>query len=162
MRDIHTELDHCYPQSTDSVAKAREDTNRLCQLLQGLRPEFKMIRSQLYNREEEPTFDEAVTKLMQEENRLQAIKGVIEGNAYITKGQRNYGQPQGQYPRKNESEKLWCAIIAKKQGTPRTNVGSFMAYHRTWPRLTWHKIHNKRDQITLVQKEFPQLKIFNK
>ena len=68
LRDIHTELDHCYPQSTDSVARAREATNRLCQLLQGLRPEFEMVRSQLYNREEEPTFDEAVTKIMQEES----------------------------------------------------------------------------------------------
>ena len=106
LRDIHTELDHCYPQSTDSVTRAREDTNRLCQLLQGLRPEFEMIRSQLCNREEEPTFDIAVTKLMQEESRLQALKGEIEGNAYITKGQRNYGQTQGQYLRKSESEKL--------------------------------------------------------
>ena len=87
LRDIHTELDHCYPQSTDSVARAREATNRLCQLLQGLRPEFEMVRSQLYNREEEPTFDEAVTKLMQEESRLQVLKGAIEGNAYFTKGQ---------------------------------------------------------------------------
>ena len=70
LRDIHTELDHCYPQSTDPVARAQEATNRLCQLLQGLSPKFEMVRSQLYNREEEPTFDEAVTKLMQEESRL--------------------------------------------------------------------------------------------
>ena len=104
LRDIRTELDHCYPQSTDLVARAREATNRLCQLLKGLRPEFEMVRSQLYNREEEPTFDEAVTKLMQEESRLQALKGAIEGNAYFTKGQRNTGQLQGQYPR-SELEK---------------------------------------------------------
>ena len=64
-----------------------------------------MVRSQLYNREEEPTFDEAVTKLMQEESRLQVLKGAVEGNAYFTKGQRNSGQSQSQYPRKNESEK---------------------------------------------------------
>ena len=35
---IHTKLDHCHPKSTDPVATAREATNRLCQLLQGLRP----------------------------------------------------------------------------------------------------------------------------
>ena len=105
LRDIHTELDHCYPQSTDLIARAREATNRLCQLLQGLRPEFEMLRSQLYNREEEPTFDKAVTKLMQEESRLQTLKGAIEGNAYFTKGQWNTGQPQGQYLRRSESEK---------------------------------------------------------
>ena len=93
LRDIHIELDHCYPQSMDPVARAREATNRLCQLLQGLRPEFEMVRSQLYNSEEEPTFDESVTKLMQEESRLQALKGAIESNAYFTKGQRNPCQP---------------------------------------------------------------------
>ena len=64
-----------------------------------------MVRSQLYNREEEPTFDEAVTKLMQEESRLQVLKGAIEGNAYFTKGQNNSGQSQNQYQKKNESKK---------------------------------------------------------
>ena len=75
LRAIHTELDHCYPQSTDPLARAREATNRLCQLLQGLRLEFETVRSQLYNRDEEPTFDEAVSKLMQEESRIQSLKG---------------------------------------------------------------------------------------
>ena len=70
LRAIHTELDHCCPQSTDPIARTREATNRLCQLLQGLRLDFETVRSQLYNREEEPTFDEAVSKLMQEESRL--------------------------------------------------------------------------------------------
>ena len=94
LRDIHTELDYCHPQSTDPVARAREDTNHLCQLLQGLRSEFEMVRSQLFNREEEPTFDEAVTKLIQEESRLQALKGTVEGNAYITRGPRYPGPTQ--------------------------------------------------------------------
>ena len=30
LRDIHAELDHYYPISTDPVARAREATNRLC------------------------------------------------------------------------------------------------------------------------------------
>ena len=42
---------------------------------------------------------------MQEESRLQALKGAIVGNAYFTKGQRNTSQPQGQYLRRSESEK---------------------------------------------------------
>ena len=70
LRAIHTELDHCCPQSIDPVARTREATNRLCQLLQGVRLDFETVRSQLYNRDEEPTFDEAVSKLMQEESRL--------------------------------------------------------------------------------------------
>ena len=109
LRDIHTELDYCHPQSTDPVARAREDTNCLCQLLQVLRPEFEMVRSQLFNREEEPTFDEAVTKLIQEESRIQALKGTVEDNAYITTGPRYPGPAQasqGSYPRKGDSEKL--------------------------------------------------------
>ena len=99
LRAIHIELDHCYPQSTDPLARAREATNRLCQLLQGLRLEFETIRSQLYNRDEEPTFDEAVSKLMKEESRIQSLKGEIEGSACITKGYRQPGKNQGQYPR---------------------------------------------------------------
>ena len=95
LRAIHTELDHCYAQSTDPMARAREATNRLCQLLQGLRLEFETVQSQLYNRDEEPTFDEAVSKLMQEESRIQGLKGEIEGSACITKGYRQPGQNQG-------------------------------------------------------------------
>ena len=45
LRDIHTELDHCYPQSTDPVARTREATNRLCQFFQGLSLEFEIVRS---------------------------------------------------------------------------------------------------------------------
>ena len=68
-----------------------------------------MVRSQLFNREEEPTFDEAVTKLIQEESRIQALKGTVEDNAYITTGPRYPGPAQasqGSYPRKGDSEKL--------------------------------------------------------
>ena len=79
LRDIHNELDHCHPQSTDPLARAREATNRLYQFLQGLRPEFEIVRSQLFNRDEEPTFDEAITKVMQEESRLQALKVQLKG-----------------------------------------------------------------------------------
>ena len=45
LRDIHAELDHCYPSSTDLVARAREATNWLCQFFQGLRPEFEIVKS---------------------------------------------------------------------------------------------------------------------
>ena len=99
LRTIHAELDHCYQQSSDPTARTREATNRLCQLLQGLRLDFETVRSQLYNRDEEPTFDEAVSKLIQEESRLQALKGEVEGSAYITKGFKYSGQNQSQYPR---------------------------------------------------------------
>ena len=43
---------------------------------------------------------------MQDESRLQSLKGTTEGSAYLTKGQRNPGQFQGQNPRKGESEKV--------------------------------------------------------
>ena len=99
LRDIHTKLDHCYPIS-------REATNRLCQFLQGLRPEFEIVRSQLFNRDEEPTFDEAVTKVMQEESRLQALKGVIEGHAYVTKGKSDSGQIQISHSKRSDQEQV--------------------------------------------------------
>ena len=86
LRAVFNDLDHCRPPSTNSVARAYEATNRLCQFLQGLRPEFELIRSQLYNREIEPTFDQAVSKVMQEESRLHSLRGVIESTAYATKG----------------------------------------------------------------------------
>ena len=106
LRDIHTELDHCYPISTDPVARAQEATNRLYQFLQGLRPEFEIVRSQLFNRDEEPTFDEAVTKVMQEESCLQALKGVIEGHAYVTKGKPNSGQIQISHSKRSDQERV--------------------------------------------------------
>ena len=44
-----------------------------------------------------PTFDEAITKVMQEESRLQALKGTIEGTAYVMKGKPSSGQYQNSY-----------------------------------------------------------------
>ena len=102
--DIFNDLDHCRPPSTDPIARAHESTNCLCQFLQGLRPEFELIRSQPYNREEEPTFDQAVSKIMQEESRLHSLRGVIDSTAYITKGSsekppylRNNSNKEGVY-----------------------------------------------------------------
>ena len=97
LRDIHSELDHCHPQSTDPLARAQEATNRLCQFLQVLRPEFEIFKSQIFNRDEEPTFDEAITKVMQEESRLQSLKGTIEGTAYVMKGKPSSSQYQNSY-----------------------------------------------------------------
>ena len=108
LRVIHNELDHCYPLSTDPVARAREATTRLCIFLQGLRPEFEIVRSQLFNREVEPTFDEAVSKVKGEESRLKALQNHIESSAFLTKGLKNSGQnQQGFIPnqRKNDNEK---------------------------------------------------------
>ena len=86
LRAIHNKLDHCYPLSTKPVARARKATTRLCVFLQGLRPEFEIVRSQLFNREVEPTFDEVVSKVKGEESRLKALQNHIESSAFLTKG----------------------------------------------------------------------------
>ena len=98
LRAIHNELDHCYPLSTDPVARTREATTRLCIFLQGLRPEFEIIRSQSFNREVEPTFDEAVSKVKREESRLKALQNHIESSAFLKKGSKNSGQQFIPYP----------------------------------------------------------------
>ncbi|XP_078443282.1 ZIP metal ion transporter family isoform X1 [Wolffia australiana] len=110
LRDIHNELDHCRPPSNDPVARAHKATNRLCQFLQGLRPEFEMVRSQLYNREEEPTFDEAVSKVMQEESRLNSTKGAIENTSYVAKAQNQQKHDSG----KLSKEDIVCNYCKKK------------------------------------------------
>ena len=122
LRAIHTELDYCWPQSTDPVARAQTATSRLCQLLHGLRPEFEFIRSQLFNREVEPSFDEAISKLLQEESRLQFQKGTLEGSAYAAPSYRPSPPSQPQYQKENtprydsgRRENLVCAYC-KKQG----------------------------------------------
>ena len=69
----------------------------LYQFLQGLRPKFEIVRSQIFNRDKEPTFDEAITKVMQEESRLQALKGTIEGTACVMKGKPSSSQYQNSY-----------------------------------------------------------------
>ena len=116
LRAIYHKLDHCYPLSTDRVARDREATTRLCIFLQGLRPEFEIIRSQLFNREAEPTFDEAISKVKGEESRLKALQIHIESSAYLTKGQKNYAP----YPRKNEhtnKDSLICSFCNRKGHT---------------------------------------------
>ena len=110
---IYHELDHCYPLSTNRVARDREATTRLCIFLQGLRPEFEIIRSQLFNREIEPTFDEAISKVKGEESRLKALQIHIESSAYLTKGQKN----SASYPKKNEhtnKDHLVCSFCNRK------------------------------------------------
>ena len=114
-RDIHTELDHCWPGSTDPVARAQAATLRLCQLLLSLRPEFEVIRSQLYNREIEPTFEEAVTKLLTEESRLQRAKGSVEHSSYAAKTYRSTAPcdpPRGN-PGRGPQEDLICSYCKK-------------------------------------------------
>ena len=85
LKAVFDYLDHCRPPFTDSIARAYEATNLMCQFLQGLRPDFELIRSQLYNRAIEPTFDQAVSKVMQEENRLHSLRGAIESTSYAAK-----------------------------------------------------------------------------
>ena len=74
--------------------------------LQGLRPEFEIIRSQLFNREVEPTFDEVVSKVKGEESHLKTLQNHIESSAFLTKGPKNSGQHFAPYPRKNDHEKV--------------------------------------------------------
>ncbi|XP_078430504.1 uncharacterized protein LOC144702336 [Wolffia australiana] len=112
LRDIHNELDHCRPPSSDPVARAHEATNRLCQFLNGLRPEFELIRSQLYNREDEPSYDEAESKVMQEESHLNSVKGAIETKAYITKGHQQKGDQE-----KTNKEDIFCNYCKKRGHT---------------------------------------------
>ena len=117
---IHHELDHCYPLSTDRVARDREATTRSCIFLQGLRPEFEIIRSQLFNREVEPTFDEAISKVKGEESRLKALQIHIESSAFLTKGQKNFGQHFPPHSRKNEQanrDNLICTFCNRKGHT---------------------------------------------
>ena len=116
---IHHELDHCHPLSADPVAQAREATTQLCIFLQGLRPEFEIIRSQLSNREVEPTFDEAISKVKGEESRLKALQNHIESSAFLTKGQKNSGQHFAPRSRKSEHEKvitdnLFCTFCNRR------------------------------------------------
>ena len=109
LREIYNELDHCYPLSTDPMARTREATNRVCLFLQGLRPEFEIARSQLFNRDEEPTFDEAVMKVIQEESRLKALQGAIEGTAYLMKEYKKRNDPE-----KVNKEDLLCTYCNKR------------------------------------------------
>ena len=115
LRDIHTELDHCWPGSTDLVARAQAATLRLCQLLFSLRPEFEVIRSQLYNQEIEPTFEEVVTKLLTEESRLQRVKNSAEHSSYAAKTYWSTApnDPPRSNPGRGPRENLICSYCKK-------------------------------------------------
>ena len=56
--------------------------DRVYKLLQGLRPEFEGIGSQLYKKENPLTFDEVSAQLLGEESRLLEMKGGGETTAY--------------------------------------------------------------------------------
>ena len=115
LRAVFNDLDHCRPPSTDSVARAYEATNRLCQFLQGLRPEFELIRSQLYNREIEPTFDQAVSNFTLFGGLLKVLPMLLKvemRNTYLRRLIR--------------SGKDYIVPIAVGRDTQKRNAGSFM------------------------------------
>ena len=55
--------------------------DRVYEFLQGLRPKFEGIKSQLYIRETSLPFDDAVCQLLNEESRLQDMKGGVKSSA---------------------------------------------------------------------------------
>ena len=65
---IFSEIDHYRPRVHSIGGKDYILMDRVYKLLQGLRPKFEGIRSQLYNRENPLTFDDAVSQLMSEES----------------------------------------------------------------------------------------------
>ena len=70
----------------------------------------------MFNREVEPTFDQAISKVKGEESRLKALQIHIESSAYLTKGQKN----SAPHPRKNEhanKDNLICTFCNRKGHT---------------------------------------------
>ena len=78
---MFSELDHYRPPVHNSGDRDYILMDRIYKLLQRLRPEFEGIRSQLYNRETSLTFNDPVSQLLNEENRLQDMKGGEESSA---------------------------------------------------------------------------------
>ena len=64
---IFSEIDHYRPCVHSIGGRDYILMDRVYKLLQGLRPKFEGIRSQLYNIENPLTFDDAVSQLMSEE-----------------------------------------------------------------------------------------------
>ena len=79
---LYSELDHYRPLAHDSVDREYILTDRVYCLLTGLRPEFENIRSQLCHREDPLSFEDSISQLLNEESRLQEMKGSSEGSAY--------------------------------------------------------------------------------
>ena len=75
LSSIVGELDHYRLPIHSSGGRDYILMGRVYKLLHGLRHEFEGIRSQLFNRETSLTFDDAVSQLLNEESRLQDMKG---------------------------------------------------------------------------------------
>ena len=75
------------PQLSNPAAALRQGersllTYRVYELLQGLRPEFEGISSQLHNRENSLTCDDVASQLLSEESHLQEMNGGGDSSAY--------------------------------------------------------------------------------
>ena len=114
LSDFFSELDHYRPPDHESADWEYVLMDRGYKLLQGLRPEFEVLRSQLFNRENPLSFDETISQLLTEERRLHEMKGRIDSTAYVPTPK--FSTPQQDTSKDNvkqgtvrPKENLWCS-----------------------------------------------------
>ena len=104
LSSIYNELNFYRPPQYSTLQWEYTVQDRIYHLLEGLRPEFEGLRSQLYNSGISNSFDDIVAAVVREEGRLQQMKVNPESSAFfsyhggnIQKGQNSSrGQERGQ------------------------------------------------------------------
>ena len=119
---VYSELDHYRPPVHNSEEREYTLMDKVHRILQGLRPKFENLKSQLCNWENPLCFEDVVSQLISEESRLQDMKGSNESSAYVVTAPR--GTPPGQQGHKNSNttkksqtkskNNLWCNFYKRR------------------------------------------------
>ena len=110
---IFSEIDHYRPLVHSTGDRDYILMDRVYKLLQGLRPKFER-RSQLYNRGNPLTFDDAVSQLMTEESRLQEMRGEESSACAVSQPRATTTTQPTPQPNANRrgpirnKDNLWC------------------------------------------------------
>ena len=108
LSSIYNELDFYRPPQYNSLQWEYTVQDRIYHFLEGLRPEFEGLRSQIYNRGVHESFDDAIAAVVREEGRLQQMKVNPESLAFVSH-QGGKSQPFSFPPRGQDKgqEKQW-------------------------------------------------------
>ena len=113
--EIYDELDYYRPPiATTNFDQVQQD--RTYHFLQGLRPEFEGIRSQLYNREVELPFEDTISAALREESRMLELKGITESSAYSVSQPTAKYDPPKRYDQDRSNKEVPTCHFCKRKG----------------------------------------------
>ena len=131
LSSIYNELDFYRPPQYNSLQWEYNVQDRIYHFLEGLRPEFEGLKSQIYNRGVHESFDDAIVVVVREEGRLQQMKVNTESLTFVShqggKSQPFSFPPRGQDKGQEKQRKdgPFCNYC-KREAILKINIGNYM------------------------------------